>query len=303
MTKFCVYYFCKFLFIIFLFSESALTGLIKPIQSYINHSALTLQYSQIHTTSCVSSKDHDKSDQKSTIGCDANIDWIKISENDARKYKYWEPSNIEDQNQTFYDTTTDFNNLNIDTSDDLDIDRRDDLDIDRGRNLCNNAIDNRVENLKLTHTDQTGELNMVDIGEKSDTTRTAIATGVIYLGTEAFQLVKENKSKKGDVLTVAKLAGITGAKKTSDLIPLCHNIPLSKIDINIEFIEYSHALKVTCLVKTHGKTGVEMEAITGVAMTTVTIYDMCKAVTKDMVISDIKLEHKSGGKSGEYNLS
>lgn len=161
--------------------------------------------------------------------------------------------------------------------------------------------DNSKVGQTLTHTDQSGKLNMVDVSSKPDTARTAVATGMIFLGKEAFILVKENKIKKGDVLTVAKLAGIMGAKRTSDLIPLCHSIPLSKVAVDVELLQGTYAVRVTALAKTYGKTGVEMEAITAVALASVTVYDMCKAVTKDIVISDIKLLHKSGGKSGEYN--
>ena len=155
--------------------------------------------------------------------------------------------------------------------------------------------------IQLSHTDDKGRLHMVDISEKSTSSRVAMATGVVYLGKAAFDLVRENKVKKGDVITVAEIAGICGAKKTSVLIPLCHNIPLSKVDVSLELCESSNSVRVTALAKTYGKTGVEMEALTGVTVASLTVYDMCKAVSKDIVIGDIKLEHKSGGKSGDYN--
>lgn len=156
---------------------------------------------------------------------------------------------------------------------------------------------------QLSHTDDAGKLKMVDVSDKSSSSRVAVATGVVYLGEPAFGLVKENKLKKGDVTTVAQIAGISGAKKTSDLIPLCHNIPLSKVHVNLELCNDTKSVRVTALAKSYGQTGVEMEALTAVAVAALTVYDMCKAVSKDIVIGDIKLEHKSGGKSGEYNRS
>lgn len=158
-----------------------------------------------------------------------------------------------------------------------------------------------AKTLKLTHTDQSGKLNMVDISDKANTTRVAIASGIVYLGEQAFQLVKENRMKKGDVTTVAKIAGINGAKRASDLIPLCHNIPLSKVSVDIELNQDINAVIVTSLAKSYGKTGVEMEALTAVTVAALTVYDMCKAVSKDIVIGNIQLIHKSGGKSGEFN--
>lgn len=149
---------------------------------------------------------------------------------------------------------------------------------------------------KLTHTDDSGQANMVDVGEKDVTMREARARGRIYLGPQAFALVQENKIKKGDVLTVAQLAGIMAAKKTAELIPLCHNIALTKVDVNCQLNEKEQAVDVDALVRCRGRTGVEMEALTAVSMATLTVYDMCKAVAMDMVISDVRLVMKTGGK-------
>ncbi|ESO93572.1 hypothetical protein LOTGIDRAFT_119234 [Lottia gigantea] len=159
------------------------------------------------------------------------------------------------------------------------------------------------EEQSLTHTDVDGKANMVDVGMKQESHRIACASGTVYLGQTAFQLLKDNKLKKGDVLTVAQIAGIMAAKKTSELIPLCHNINLSKINIKFELNENESSVHIESVVKTQGKTGVEMEALTAVSVTALTIYDMCKAVSKAIVIRDIKLLSKSGGKSGDYNIS
>ncbi|XP_060570592.1 molybdenum cofactor biosynthesis protein 1-like [Ruditapes philippinarum] len=229
-------------------------------------------------------------------------DWAALSNDEIKKYKYWEtPLDYDEVNTADNDKSTK-------SLVDFQTEKLKKFTYEKGVAATTAATDNNDNDVKsdtkieaLTHTDQSGSLNMVDIGSKGDSSRTAVAVGTIFLGQEAFNLVKENKMKKGDVLTVAKLAGITGAKRTSELIPLCHNIPISKIDVDVQLVEESYSVTVSCLAKTYGKTGVEMEAITGVAIATVTIYDMCKAVTKDMVIGDIKLTHKSGGKSGDYN--
>lgn len=155
----------------------------------------------------------------------------------------------------------------------------------------------------LTHTDNSGKLNMIDISTKADTDRVAVAMATIKLGEKVFNLVKQSKAKKGDVLTVAQIAGITAAKRTSELIPLCHNIPLSKINVDLDLRENSHSLVITSLAKSYGKTGVEMEAIMAATVAAVTVYDMCKAVSRDMVISEIKLVKKTGGVRGDYQLN
>ncbi len=153
---------------------------------------------------------------------------------------------------------------------------------------------------RLTHFNDQGAAQMVDIGEKSVTHRIAIAAGAITMQLETLRLIKDGGSKKGDVLGIARVAGIMAAKKTSALIPLCH--PLSLTHINIVFhIDEAHcAIYCECQTETDGKTGVEMEALTAVQIALLTIYDMCKAVDRGMVISNIKLLEKSGGKSGTW---
>lgn len=163
---------------------------------------------------------------------------------------------------------------------------------------CDKYTDVDCDN--LTHVDTAGKVKMVDVNYKPDTTRTAVASATIYLGEKVFQLVKENKMKKGDVLTISKLAGIMAAKRTSELIPLCHNIFISGVNVLFEFDEEKHCICITSSAKTSGKTGVEMEAIMAASVAAITIYDMCKAVSKDMVISDVKLEEKTGGVRGNY---
>lgn len=151
---------------------------------------------------------------------------------------------------------------------------------------------------EFTHFNDSGEAVMVDVSDKSDTVREALATGKIYMSPECYKMVTDKAIKKGDVLSVARIAGIMGAKKTADLIPLCHVLNLSKVEI--EFETDDCCITAYCRVKTVGKTGVEMEALTGVHIALLTIYDMCKAVDKDMHMEDIHLCEKSGGKSGDY---
>ncbi len=151
---------------------------------------------------------------------------------------------------------------------------------------------------EFTHFNEKGQAVMVDVSEKQDTTRQAIASGKIYMSEECYNKVKAGSMKKGDVLGVARIAGIMGAKKTSDLIPLCHILNLSKVEIDFRLDDKKHAIEAVSIVKTTGKTGVEMEALTAVNISLLTIYDMCKAVDKGMVIGDIMLMEKSGGKSG-----
>jgi cyclic pyranopterin phosphate synthase len=152
----------------------------------------------------------------------------------------------------------------------------------------------------LTHVNKEGNANMVDVGSKMNTLRYSVATARVKLGKKAFQLVKDNKMKKGDVMNVAKLAGIMAAKQTANLIPLCHNIPLTSINVDLEFEEATHSLVIEGKVKCFGKTGVEMEALTSVSVAALTVYDMCKAVSVDIVITDIQLMEKDGGKSGYF---
>jgi len=152
----------------------------------------------------------------------------------------------------------------------------------------------------LTHIDKNGNAKMVGISDKDNTNRTAIASGFIKLNKETINLVEIGSLKKGDVLTVAKLAAIQAAKRTSDLIPLCHNINLNKIDIEFNIDTLEKKIDCKSSVECFSKTGAEMEALTAVSVALLTIYDMCKASDKNMVISEIKLLEKRGGKSGTW---
>jgi cyclic pyranopterin phosphate synthase len=152
----------------------------------------------------------------------------------------------------------------------------------------------------LTHFNQNGEAWMVDVTEKAVTVREASAKGRITMNREAFFAIKNGENKKGDVLGTARIAGIMGAKQTASLIPLCHPIPMTRCAIEFELREEEFAVIATCTARTKGKTGIEMEALTGVNIALLTIYDMCKAVDKEMVIGDICLVKKSGGKSGDF---
>lgn len=153
---------------------------------------------------------------------------------------------------------------------------------------------------EFTHFNQHGEAVMVDVNEKKETAREAVAEGRIAMSRECFQKVQDHSMGKGDVLGVARVAGIMGAKKTSELIPLCHILNLTKVEIQFFAEEKRSAIRAVCTVKTTGKTGVEMEALTGVNIALLTIYDMCKAVDKTMEMSGIHLCRKSGGKSGGF---
>lgn len=151
---------------------------------------------------------------------------------------------------------------------------------------------------KLTHVDNKGNAHMVDVSNKNITERVAVAEGYIFMNEECLQTIEEGRAKKGDVLTVAQVAGVMGAKKTSDLIPMSHNISLSNVKIEFEKIEGGYKCKST--VKCSGQTGVEMEALTSVSIALLTVYDMAKAIDKRMVIKDIHLIEKHGGKSGDF---
>lgn len=153
---------------------------------------------------------------------------------------------------------------------------------------------------KLTHFNDQGAAHMVDIGEKSITHRLAIASGSISMQSETLALIKAGSHKKGDVLGIARIAGIMAAKRTSELIPLCHPLTLTHINIDLSTNEEANSVHCECRTETDGKTGVEMEALTAVQVTLLTIYDMCKAVDRAMIMSDIKLLKKSGGKSGSW---
>lgn len=151
---------------------------------------------------------------------------------------------------------------------------------------------------KLTHIDGDGAAHMVDVSAKNDTIREAHAEGVIRMNAEVLEAIKANAMKKGDVLATARIAGIMAAKKTSDLIPLCHPLALSKVAVDFEFLD--DGIRAKAMARLTGKTGVEMEALTAVSTALLTVYDMSKAMQKDMIISDIRLLSKSGGKSGDW---
>ena len=151
---------------------------------------------------------------------------------------------------------------------------------------------------KLTHIDGDGAAHMVDVGDKADTVREARAEGRISMKLELLEAIKANMMKKGDVLATARIAGIMAAKKTSDLIPLCHPLALTRVAVDFDFLE--DGILVRSLVRLTGKTGVEMEALTACSVALLTIYDMSKAMQKDMVIRDIRLLSKTGGKSGDW---
>ena len=154
--------------------------------------------------------------------------------------------------------------------------------------------------MEFTHFDENGNALMVDVSEKAETKREATARGSIYMSPQCLKKVEERTMAKGDVLGVARVAGIMGAKKTSELIPLCHLLNLTKLTVDFTIKEETNEIEAVCTARTTGKTGVEMEALTGVNIALLTIYDMCKAVDKSMEMGNIYLEHKSGGKSGEF---
>lgn len=152
----------------------------------------------------------------------------------------------------------------------------------------------------LTHVDEQGRIRMVDVTAKTSTLRTAVAAGTVILGKDAFDLVAENKIAKGDVLTTSQMAGIMAAKQTSNLIPLCHPVMLSGVDVSLELKEEGSQVDITAIAKSVGPTGVEMEALTAVSVAALTVYDMCKSVSKGITISNIRLLAKTGGQSGDY---
>lgn len=152
---------------------------------------------------------------------------------------------------------------------------------------------------KLTHLDEHGRARMVDVSDKPDTPRTASARGEIHMKKETLELIRAGQMKKGDVLTVAQIAGIAASKRTSDLIPLCHPLPLSKVDVELELDDSLPGVIVTATAKVTGKTGVEMEALTAVSVAALTVYDMAKAAEKTMRIQNIRLIEKRGGTSGD----
>jgi len=157
--------------------------------------------------------------------------------------------------------------------------------------------------MEFTHFDQEGNAIMVDVSDKSHNLRTAIASGKIILGREAYDAVMDKTVKKGDVLAVARVAGIMAVKQTASLIPMCHPLMITSCSIDYTTIEEQWAIEVFCTTKVTGQTGVEMEALTGASISLLTIYDMCKAISKDMVIQDVKLVKKTGGKTDYYDRS
>jgi cyclic pyranopterin monophosphate synthase len=155
----------------------------------------------------------------------------------------------------------------------------------------------------FTHFDKEGKARMVDVSDKAETERVATAKGSVIMQPATLALIKDGGVKKGDVLSVARLAGIMGAKKTPDLIPLCHPLALTSVQVDLTLDEARNAVDITATCKLTGKTGVEMEALTAVSVAALTVYDMCKAADKAMQIVDIRLTHKSGGKSGTFERS
>ena len=152
----------------------------------------------------------------------------------------------------------------------------------------------------FTHFNEQGRAKMVDVGEKPSSRRTAVAAGRVLVNDETFELIRSGGIKKGDVLTVAQIAGVMGAKRTFELIPMCHIVPLNGIDLELRLNEEKKSVEIRATVSCDGKTGVEMEALTAAATAALTVYDMCKAVQRDIVITDIRLLGKSGGVHGDY---
>jgi cyclic pyranopterin phosphate synthase len=155
---------------------------------------------------------------------------------------------------------------------------------------------------RLTHVDTEGRAHMVDVGHKPDTERVAVAKGEVHMKATTLRLIAEHELAKGDVLTTAQLAGIMAAKQTAHLIPLCHPLPLTHVDVALAIDRARSCVEVTATVRTRAKTGVEMEALTAVSVAALTIYDMAKAAEKTMRIQNIRLVHKAGGKSGDLRL-
>ncbi|TAN40512.1 MAG: cyclic pyranopterin monophosphate synthase MoaC [Nitrospirae bacterium] len=153
---------------------------------------------------------------------------------------------------------------------------------------------------KLSHVDEKGKARMVDVSAKASTDREAVARGTILMNKAVFRLIRDNRVEKGDVLGVARLAGIMAAKRTAGLIPLCHPLNITAADVQFRMEAKTHSIAIEARVKINGRTGVEMEALTAVSVAALTIYDMCKAADKGMVITDIMLLEKSGGKSGTF---
>jgi molybdenum cofactor biosynthesis protein MoaC len=156
---------------------------------------------------------------------------------------------------------------------------------------------------KLSHVNSKGKAEMVDISAKKETLRTATASAEVFVSKEVFNRIKQNTIEKGDVLAIANFAGIQAAKKTFELIPLCHNIPISKVNVDIKLNKKNNSLNIISFAKTVSKTGIEMEALTAASVAALTIYDMCKALDKSIKITNVRLTSKTGGKSGNYKAS
>lgn len=154
----------------------------------------------------------------------------------------------------------------------------------------------------LTHVNEHGKANMVDVTDKQVTQRQAVAEGYITMSAEAYTMLKNNTHAKGDVLSIARIAGIQGAKKCSDLIPLCHPLMLSKVQLEFQTLDQQNKVRIQAMCKLAGQTGVEMEALTAVSVAALTLFDMCKAVDPKMQIGDIKVLSKQGGKSGDWSI-
>ena len=154
---------------------------------------------------------------------------------------------------------------------------------------------------RLTHFDAAGRARMVDVGDKAETHRVAVARGRVVMQPETLRLIVEGRASKGDVLGVAQVAAIMGAKRTADLVPMCHPLPITAVDVALTPDEAGRAVEIEARVETRGKTGVEMEALTAVTVAALTVYDMVKAVDRGMRIEGIRLAHKRGGRSGEWN--
>ncbi|MDA0830236.1 MAG: cyclic pyranopterin monophosphate synthase MoaC [Proteobacteria bacterium] len=155
----------------------------------------------------------------------------------------------------------------------------------------------------LTHFDVTGQAHMVDVGDKDETKRVAIASGIISMLPDTLKLIQAGETKKGDVLGIARIAAIQASKRTSELIPLCHPLSITRVTVDFNIQKSAHSVLCTTRVETWGKTGVEMEALTALSVGLLTIYDMCKAVDRGMIIKNISLREKSGGKSGTWTAN
>lgn len=169
-----------------------------------------------------------------------------------------------------------------------------------GYAMSRNTNESPAESAVLTHFDAQGQAHMVDVGAKASTRRVAVAEGRIRMQPDTLALIESGTAKKGDVLGVARLAGIMAAKKTSDLIPLCHPIALTRVAVDFEIERDNHSVRCTATTECTGQTGVEMEALTAASAALLTVYDMCKAVDRGMVIEGVRLREKRGGKSGDF---